>query len=136
MLLTMLGLFTGFVVPVDGWSLSRARLQLPGQSTTMERVHPSTKFKLQAVDSPAEDGVSLAALVNVDEDGEYLRSLIVELLDNEWMPQSCHQNIGAEVKKIYVEARGRGVNDLNGILLEMGTGLSTFDMGDAFVGPW
>ena len=42
-----------------------------------------------------------------------------------------------QVGEIYKKARAKGVNDLNGLLFELGQGLSSpFDMGDAFVGPW
>jgi len=94
-----------------------------------------TEMRAEAVDL-AEDGVSLSGLVGLDEDAAFFSSAIKELLDTEWIPQIDHEKIGKEVGEIYKRARGDGVNDLNGLLLELGKGLSLFDMGDAFVGPW
>lgn len=96
----------------------------------------AAKHSLTRCASSAEDGVSLAGLTSVDEDSAWFANAVVELLDDEWIPQPCHGRIGAEVGAIYKAARANGVDDLNGLVVEVGNGLSAFDMGDAFVGPW
>lgn len=82
--------------------------------------------------------MSLAELTALEEDASYLEGAIRDSLDDEWIPQACHAEIGKEVAKIYLSARReRGVDDLNSLLVDWGTGLTGFSgMGDAFVGAW
>lgn len=40
------------------------------------------------------------------------------------------------MKGVYESGRGNGVNDLGEMLMTMGSSFETFNMKDAFVGPW
>ena len=82
--------------------------------------------------------MSLTGLASPEEDAAYLASSLTELLDSEWIPQPVHASIGAEVGRLYIATRASGTDDLNGVLVDLGTGLSAFDMGDCFeaLGTW
>lgn len=45
----------------------------------------------------AEDGVNLDALTDTAADSIFLSNALREHLDNEWIPQSCHRDIGEKV---------------------------------------
>ena len=85
------------------------------------------------------EGVSVSdlPLSNLEADAAFLEKSIRESLDDEWIPQACHAEIGKEVGRIYVAARRGGGDDLNSLLVDWGTGLTGFGgMDDAFVGAW
>lgn len=84
----------------------------------------------------AEDGVSLKDLQDLGADAAFLETQVVEWLDNEWIPQDCHQEVAKVAAKAYVKARDEGIADLGGVLLHVGTELEDMDMGDAFVDAW
>ena len=61
---------------------------------------------------------------------------ITGYLDNEWIPQPCHADIGRAVGKGYVEARtDLKFDDLTSVMMHIGSVMESTDMGDAFVGP-
>lgn len=94
---------------------------------------------LAGTTAAVENGVSLTGLTDVAEDAAYLAQAVAAQLDNDWIPQPIHAAIGAEVGRLYTASRaangGEG-GDLNSVLVDVGTGLMAFDLGDAFVGPW
>eukprot|EP00596_Hydrurales_sp_CCMP1899_P009014 CAMPEP_0119042694 /NCGR_PEP_ID=MMETSP1177-20130426/16090_1 /TAXON_ID=2985 /ORGANISM="Ochromonas sp, Strain CCMP1899" /LENGTH=363 /DNA_ID=CAMNT_0007009663 /DNA_START=185 /DNA_END=1276 /DNA_ORIENTATION=+ len=83
-----------------------------------------------------EDGVTLNSLLNTEQDGNFLKESIQVWLDEEYIPQSCHEDLGNKVKKVYVTNRSKGISDLGEMMMDVGTSLESYDMGDAFVGPW
>ena len=46
------------------------------------------------------------------------------------------RSLGERVKGVYERGRGSGVTDLGEMLMTMGSSFETFNMKDAFVGPW
>lgn len=87
--------------------------------------------------SGAEAGVSLAGLVNLDDDALYLSRAVQSWLDEEWIEQDVHAEIGHAVAAGYREAReSLGYDDLLSVMMHIGSSLEGVDMGDAFVGPW
>ncbi|CAM9530301.1 unnamed protein product [Discosporangium mesarthrocarpum] len=76
---------------------------------------------------PAEDSEAYAS---------FLADSIMQHLDQEWLPQDCHRDIGLKVGDIYRKFVKEGNPELSSLVMEIGTGLETFDMGDSFVGPW
>lgn len=84
----------------------------------------------------AENGVNLSSLTNFESEGEYLRASIKKWLDVEYIEQDVHAQLGEEVSRIYMDRRSNGVNDLGELLMDIGTALESFDMGDAFVNGW
>lgn len=83
-----------------------------------------------------EDGVTLISLLNTEQDGNFLKESIQRWLDEEYIPQDCHLDLGNKVKNVYTTNRNKGVNDLGEMMMDVGTALESYDMGDAFVGPW
>jgi hypothetical protein len=81
-------------------------------------------------------GVSLTTLKQVDKDGKWLGESIQSWLDKEWIVMDFHRKLGLEVESIYIAQRAKGVDDLGDMLMEVGTTLEMFDMGEAFVGAW
>mmetsp|Transcript_22667 Transcript_22667/g.29433 ORF Transcript_22667/g.29433 Transcript_22667/m.29433 type:complete len:324 (-) Transcript_22667:132-1103(-) len=66
----------------------------------------------------AVDSVTLEGLSNYEEDGAWLSEAIKVALDEEWLPQKVHEEIGERVKNIYVQLRKSGVHDMEQILEE------------------
>jgi len=91
---------------------------------------------LSRLSNQVENGVDLTFLQNVDEDSNFLGSSICSWLDNEYIKQSIHADIGKKVSEIYYEERSQGTTDLGQMLMRVGTVLESFDMGDAFVNAW
>ena len=85
---------------------------------------------------PVENGVSLMNLKDFETEGRFLRDSIVRWLDTEYIPQECHVRIANKVDAMYGILRKNGVNDLGELLMEVGTGLESFDMERAFVNSW
>lgn len=82
-------------------------------------------------------GVQLPPIEQSDLYSSFLARAIQIHLDREWMPQECHVDIGNEVARIYLESVVKGgATDLNQLIMDVGTGLESYDMGDAFVGGW
>jgi hypothetical protein len=82
-------------------------------------------------------GIQLPDKEQAADYSKFLARAVQLHLDQEWLPQACHEQIGAEVASIYLSsAVERGVTDLNELVMDVGTGLESFDMGDAFVGAW
>mmetsp|Transcript_5873 Transcript_5873/g.8060 ORF Transcript_5873/g.8060 Transcript_5873/m.8060 type:complete len:185 (-) Transcript_5873:269-823(-) len=84
----------------------------------------------------AVDSVTLEGLSNYEEDGAWLSEAIKVALDEEWLPQKVHEEIGERVKNIYVQKRNEGELEVTGILVAVGTELEKVELYPAFVGPW
>eukprot|EP00746_Dinoflagellata_sp_MGD_P082133 gnl/MRDRNA2_/MRDRNA2_32615_c0_seq2.p1 gnl/MRDRNA2_/MRDRNA2_32615_c0~~gnl/MRDRNA2_/MRDRNA2_32615_c0_seq2.p1 ORF type:complete len:188 (+),score=34.03 gnl/MRDRNA2_/MRDRNA2_32615_c0_seq2:74-565(+) len=82
------------------------------------------------------DIVTLEELKDFEADGAWLEGMIEQWLNEEWMVQACHKEIGQFVNERYIAIRKKGLTDLGEILIALGTDLTTFDMKDAFVGGW
>lgn len=93
-------------------------------------------YVLCNINSNIEDGINLADLDNFILDGNYLKNSIIKWLDNEYIVQPIHIEIGKEVEKIYIQERFLGVKDLGEMLMQVGTYLESFDMDNAFVNAW
>lgn len=86
--------------------------------------------------SSLSDGVSLGGLINIHTDAKSLGLCITKWLDDEWIPQACHERIGNKVMETYVSLRNEGTTDLGEMLMGMGVALESFDLEDAFVNAW
>mmetsp|Transcript_23807 Transcript_23807/g.35734 ORF Transcript_23807/g.35734 Transcript_23807/m.35734 type:complete len:342 (+) Transcript_23807:36-1061(+) len=58
------------------------------------------------------ESVSLESLDDYEATGEFLAKAIQVSLDQEWLKQDIHAEIGARVKEIYIEQRLAGQNDV------------------------
>merc|ERR1719401_2244108 len=71
----------------------------------------------KGVRNEAIDGVQLPAM---DEDEPaWLAFVIARYLDEEWIEQPVHEEIGAAVGRIYGESRAAGDNDLIAVLAKL-----------------
>ena len=84
----------------------------------------------------AENGVSMDGLSLHQEDALWIGETVQSWLDQEFIALPVHRKIGEMVRSVYLKQRGDGVNDLGEMLMKMGSSLETFDLEDAFVGPW
>ncbi|CAM9099932.1 unnamed protein product [Chrysoparadoxa australica] len=125
-----IGLADAFLVPVLPSGLAPSGIYAPVQSRAPSRQAPlfsSTSFG---------DGVQLPPVEEVDDYAAFLAEAVQLHLDEEWLIQEVHRGIGEEVGSIYKETIKSGVNDLTSFVVEVGTALEQYDMGDAFVGSW
>ena len=83
-----------------------------------------------------EQGVTLASLTNHAEDAIFLQSSVRRWLDQEYIVQPVHEEIGNRCAAIYSESRRAGVSDLGEMLVTIGTQLEGLDFKNAFVGAW
>lgn len=58
-------------------------------------------FSKSAVQQSIDGGVMLPPAEQVDEYARFLSDAVRQHLDNEWIPQKCHKDIGEEVAKLY-----------------------------------
>ncbi|CAM9179851.1 unnamed protein product [Ectocarpus sp. 6 AP-2014] len=91
---------------------------------------------LFAVQQSVDGGVMLPPAEKADEYAAFLSESIREHLNDEWMEQDCHKGIGEEVARLYLAAFEKGDSDMTTLVLDMGSAMEQFDMGDAFVGAW
>ena len=89
------------------------------------------------VRSNAVNGVRLPVM---DEDEPaWLSFVIARYLDEEWVEQPVHKEIGEAVAKLYRESRAEGDDDLIAVLAKLSFGLKDMWRGanfsDAFEGP-
>ncbi|CAM9645531.1 unnamed protein product [Ectocarpus sp. 12 AP-2014] len=91
---------------------------------------------LFSVQQSVDGGVMLPPAEKADEYAAFLSESIREHLNDEWMEQDCHKGIGEEVARLYLAAFEKGDTDLTTLVLDMGSAMEQFDMGDAFVGAW
>lgn len=97
---------------------------------------PSVDSEGETTNEVAEDGVSLRSLKDLGADSAFLEAQVIDWLDNEWIPQDCHKKVARVAAGAYVKARDEGIQDLGGVLLQVGTELEDMDMGEAFVDAW
>jgi hypothetical protein len=83
-----------------------------------------------------EDGVSLSLLKDHDEDGRYLGDAVCQYLNEEWIDQPVHRDIGNKLTELYISNRAEGVTDLGEFLMNTGTAFESFPMDQAFVNAW
>lgn len=86
------------------------------------------------------DAVSGVQLPTMDEDEPaWLSFVIARYLDEEWVEQPVHKEIGEAVAQIYRESRAEGDDDLIAVLAKLSFGLKDMwrsaGFGDAFEGP-
>uniref|UniRef100_A0A6T6BSA5 Uncharacterized protein n=1 Tax=Compsopogon caeruleus TaxID=31354 RepID=A0A6T6BSA5_9RHOD len=89
--------------------------------------------------SGVENGVELPSIrdtATLDREKRWLAQSITQWLDDEWMQQRIHEEIGQRVADIYARQVLEGETDLGGMVLAAGTELESMDMRDAFVGPF
>lgn len=103
-----------------------AKVPLPMHFTSSPRWYPLN----------AENGVSMDGLSLHQEDALWIGETVQSWLDQEYIALPVHRKIGEVVQRVYLEQRREGVNDLGEMLMKMGSSLETFDLEDAFVGPW
>ncbi|CAM9980759.1 unnamed protein product [Ectocarpus fasciculatus] len=83
-----------------------------------------------------DGGVMLPPAETADEYAAFLSESIREHLDDEWIEQECHKGIGEEVARLYLAAFEKGDTDMTTLVLDIGSAMEQYDMGDAFVGAW
>ncbi|CAK9087066.1 Hypothetical protein SCF082_LOCUS41186 [Durusdinium trenchii] len=91
----------------------------------------------KAVRNTAVGGVQLPVM---DEDEPaWLSFVIARYLDEEWLEQPVHQEIGQAVAKLYRESRDEGDDDLIAVLAKLSFGLKEMwksaGFAEAFEGP-
>jgi hypothetical protein len=108
-------------------------------TVTFRILHRSHRLKsfegLSLSSGTVEDGVPLTSL-DIDADGKFLYDSLTQYLDDEFIKQEIHGKIAETVVSVYCAERKKGVSDLGDMLVLIGSALESFDMGDAFVGPW
>ena len=109
-------LILAFLVSVEPFSVNRATyaiIRAPFYPAISE-----CYTKCYALpDSLMEDGVTLNSLSDTHADGIFLKESIQRWLDEEYIPQDVHRELGEEVRKVYVSKRNAGNNPINFILV-------------------
>ena len=100
-------LVLAFLVSVEPFSVNRANyaiIKIPSYP-----VKSTSAAKCFALPNPLmEDGVTLNSLSDTHADGIFLKESIQRWLDEEYIPQDVHEELGEEVRKVYVTKRNAG----------------------------
>jgi len=93
----------------------------------------------QDEDLMSEAGVDIPEITDEEAERTWMADAVCLWLDDEYIPQQCHRDIGDSTASFYCSLRNEdGVNDLSSIVLAVGSHLESqpeiFD--DAFVGPF
>eukprot|EP00871_Galdieria_phlegrea_P001830 jgi/Galph1/2648/GphlegSOOS_G1289.1 len=70
---------------------------------------------------------------NPEWEHEWMKESIRQWLDEEWQPQTVHEEIGNQAASMYLNLREQGEDHMGSLLLELGTKLQKVDFKDAFV---
>jgi hypothetical protein len=102
-----------FLVLVKSFALTRMN-----QFTTIKNTMNIAKLPfICKMNNNMEDGVTLNSLLNTEQDGNFLKESIQRWLDEEYIPQSCHEDLGNKVKKVYITNRNKGMSDLGEMMM-------------------
>lgn len=102
-------LILSFLALVQPFSLKKVTYAIVRTCYSSQKI-PSSTLRLASSDSLMEDGVTLNSLSDTHADGIFLKESIQRWLDEEYIPQDIHKELGEEVRKIYVEKRNAGNN--------------------------
>ena len=61
-----------------------------------------------STESFMEDGVTLNSLKDMNADGMFLKESIQRWLDEEYIPQDVHKDLGETVMRVYIQKRKEG----------------------------
>lgn len=108
----------------------------PGQFSLNSRLQ-------EAVFEGSESGIQNISLETLSSDheaeGSRMAKSIAGWLDQEWMPQQVHIDMGDSAKKSYIEARKAGETDIMSVMFQVSSDLEVnwpkYDA-DAFVNAW
>eukprot|EP00403_Amphidinium_massartii_P041090 CAMPEP_0178448608 /NCGR_PEP_ID=MMETSP0689_2-20121128/42082_1 /TAXON_ID=160604 /ORGANISM="Amphidinium massartii, Strain CS-259" /LENGTH=185 /DNA_ID=CAMNT_0020073819 /DNA_START=10 /DNA_END=564 /DNA_ORIENTATION=+ len=134
---------------LNAFSLSSSPLRCfsTASATLSGRVSkPTSRISVHASVNPADcagvreeavDGVILPAMD--DKEPEWLGYVLARYLDEEWMIQDAHDELGNAVAKMYRESREAGDDEVTAVLAKLSLGLKDqFKQGiwgDLFEGP-
>lgn len=108
----MLGalLVLAFLGSVEPFVFSRAIYHQVVKMPDSSIIHPkrNTMIAFASTESFMEDGVTLNSLKDMNADGMFLKESIQRWLDEEYIPQDVHKDLGETVMRVYIQKRKEG----------------------------
>uniref|UniRef100_A0A7S2UZ53 Uncharacterized protein n=1 Tax=Fibrocapsa japonica TaxID=94617 RepID=A0A7S2UZ53_9STRA len=92
--------------------------------------HQVGRFK--AVSSPSFGNTEVDPVA----EAEWLGKAVQTHLDEEWIAQECHAELGNVCKDVYMQLHEEGKTQIMDVVVAVGEALEKVDMGDAYVGAW
>ncbi|KAK9821307.1 hypothetical protein WJX81_006836 [Elliptochloris bilobata] len=94
----------------------------------------SQSVHAQAGEGAAQpEGIHLPPLESDEEEVQWVKTAVSRWLDEEWLPQSVHHDLGEAAGQAYVAARKQGSAEAGDVLLDMSRALLSFNYRDTFV---
>lgn len=128
---------TSFVSPFLSWKCNPKRqicsCRRPQSRRSSSRYPPLASLPSE----PTETGILLPPPRDLEAEQQFIKSSIQKWLDEEWIEQKVHEEIGQICATVYGRLRVKGVDELTGVLLGVGRELELWSgWKDAFVGAW
>lgn len=76
--------------------------------------------------------ITLPAVTNPQQEGEWLREALVNWLDREFLPEAVNQTIASRASQIFIRQRMEGENDLGSLVIAIVTEMQSFDFRESF----
>lgn len=82
------------------------------------------------------DPITLPPPENAQEEGEWLRAVLLKWLNTEYLPEPANQKIANQVAQVFVRQRMEGENDLGSLVMAILTEMQAFDFSESFYGEF
>jgi hypothetical protein len=82
------------------------------------------------------DPITLPSPENAQQEGEWLRSVLLKWLNTEYLPEPANQVIADRVAQVFMRHRMEGENDLGSLVMAILTEMQSFDFSDSFYGEF
>ncbi len=73
---------------------------------------------------------------NPEQEGEWLREVLHQWLDREFIPEPVNRQIAQRAAQIFVRQRMEGENDLGSLVIAIVTEMQAFDFSQSFYGEF
>lgn len=73
---------------------------------------------------------------NAQEEGEWLRSVLLRWLNAEYLPEPANEAIADRVAQVFTRQRMEGEEDLGSLVMAILTELQAFDFSESFYGEF
>lgn len=80
--------------------------------------------------------ITLPPAQHPEQEGEWLRNVLLQWLDREYIPERVNQQIADRAAQIFVRQRMEGENDLGSLVLAIVTEMQAFDFSESFFGEF
>lgn len=80
--------------------------------------------------------ITLPAAHNAQQEGEWLRNVLLRWLNEEFLPEPINDQIAQRAAQIFMRQRMEGENDLGSLVIAIVTEMQAFDFSKSFYGEF